>query len=55
MARRSISTRWGGIVNKRQPMVDASRFRNKEEKRTFVRDMLLTLAAVALILLIRSI
>lgn len=42
-------------MNRRQLMIDASRFRSKEEKRIFVRDMLLTLAAVALILLIRSI
>lgn len=42
-------------MNKRQLMIDASRFRSKGEKRTFIRDMLLTLAAVALILLIRSI
>lgn len=41
-------------MNRRQLMIDASRFRSKEEKRTFVRDMLLTLAAVVLILLIRS-
>ena len=41
-------------MNRRQLMIDASRFRSKEEKRTFVMDMLLTLAAVALILLIRS-
>lgn len=42
-------------MNKRQLMIDASRFRNKKEKCTFVRDMLLTLAAVVSILLIRSI
>ena len=41
-------------MNRRQLMIDASRFRSKKEKRTFVRDMLLTLAVVALILLIRS-
>ena len=41
-------------MNKRQLMIDASRFRSKEEKRTFIRDMLLTVATVALILLIRS-
>lgn len=41
-------------MSKHQLMIDASRFRSKKEKRTFVRDMLLTLAAVALILLIRS-
>lgn len=41
-------------MNRRQLMIDASRFRSKEEKRTFIRDMLLTLVAVALILIIRS-
>lgn len=41
-------------MNNKKLMAEASRFRSKEEKRTFIRDMLLTLAAVALILLIRS-
>lgn len=54
MARRSTLTHWGPVMGNKKLMAEASRFRSKEEKRTFKRDMLLTLAAVALILLIRS-
>ena len=54
MARRSTLTHWGQTMGNKKLMAEASRFRSKKEKRTFVMDMLLTLAAVALILLIRS-